>query len=120
MDPATSLCLISSSLMIGHQFSASTLRSAPSRRPSCAWKNFKPKVDNSRLHRRIGQCVNALSLPIISLGMPLGANSPYQPEQVGAGSPSRQKVGMSGTSRLRLPAFALFALFAASGKAWHT
>jgi hypothetical protein len=29
MDPATSFRLISSSLMIGHQFSASTLRSAP-------------------------------------------------------------------------------------------
>jgi hypothetical protein len=92
--------LMPASLISGQNLSASAFTMAPSASGVCRWRG---KISIPRLPSRVrtagsarASTAAALSRPMTSLGVPLGAKSPYHPDQETAGSPNSLKVGMSG------------------------
>src|SRR5262249_54383117 len=97
--------LIPNSLMIGHHFSASAFTNAPSASGVCCSRGKTSNPSSASRDRTSGRAsasaAAALSLRMISLGVPLGAKSPYQADQESVGRPISAKVGISGASARR-------------------
>jgi hypothetical protein len=76
--------LMPNSLMIGHHFSASAFTSAPSASGVCRSRGKTSSPRAASRDRTAGSAsastAAALSLPMMSLGVPLGAKSPHQGE----------------------------------------
>jgi len=73
-------------------------------RLSLARENLQPEIGKPRsCQRSPNACtVAALSLAMMSFGVPLGANSAYKVEKESAGSPISPRAGMSGASAIRV------------------
>src|SRR5215813_4689950 len=92
--------LIPNSLMSGHHFSISAFCKAASASGVC-WSRGKISISRAAKRDRTAGSASAstdaaLSLPMMSFGVPLGAKSPTQLEWERAGNPISAKVGMSG------------------------
>ena len=93
-------------LMIGHHLAASAFCMAARASAVCCSRG---KISNPRSASRdptdgsvSAATAAALSLPMISAGVPLGAKIPYQLGKETDGSPISAKVGMSGAIIMRL------------------
>ena len=87
--------LTPNSLMIGHHFSAPAFTSAPSASGVCRSRGKTSNPKSTNRDRTAGSAsastAAALSLPMTSFGVPLGAKIPYQADQEIFGSPSSAK-----------------------------
>jgi putative ABC transport system substrate-binding protein len=94
------------SLMIGHHFSASALTNAPSAAGVCCSRGKTSSPRSASRDRTAGSArastAAALSLPMMSFGVPLGAKRPYHADQETLGNPSSAKVGISGAAVRRV------------------
>jgi hypothetical protein len=109
-DPIAALAahsaLMPASLMIGQLLSASAFTSAPSASGVCRSRGKTSNPSSMRRERTpsLARALTtaALSLPIISVGVPLGAKNPsHAGQEERVGNPSSRKVGMSRASAKR-------------------
>src|SRR5262249_36396729 len=93
------------SLMSGHHFSASAFTSAPSASGVCRSRGRTSSPSSMKRDLTAGSrsasTAAALSLPMMSDGVPLGAKSPNQLEKDTVGSPISPRVGMSDAAAMR-------------------
>src|SRR6516165_1920144 len=95
VTPADYCALIPSSLMIGHHFSASAFTSVPSTSGVCRSRGKASYPSSASRERTAGSAsattAAALSLPMMSFGVPLGAKSPFHGDHEIMGNPSSAK-----------------------------
>jgi hypothetical protein len=98
--------LIPNFFIMGHHFSASAFMSAASASGVCRSRG-KISIPSSPSRERsdgsaIASMAAVLSLPMMFLGVRLGANNPYHSEWESVGNPMSAKVGISGANGNRV------------------